>query len=86
MYEVKNRLSRFVSEAGEGPVIITKNGKPCAALVTLEGVDLESFALAHSPRLLAMMDRSVRQAEASGIPLSEIEAEVESRSKTDLTP
>jgi len=80
LYEVGNSLSRFVAEAGREPVVITENGKPCAALVTLEGVDLEAFALAHSPRFQALQDRAARQAEKSGIPFSEIVAEVEGRS------
>ena len=36
LYEVKNKLSEYVQETTSGPVVITKNGKPCAALVHLE--------------------------------------------------
>ena len=43
LYEVKNKLSEYVQQAASGPIVITKNGKPCAALVHLkEDQDLES--------------------------------------------
>lgn len=79
IYEVKNGLSRFIAETDNGPVIITKNGKPRAALVTLEGADIEAFILGHSPRFLALLDRTAQQAQAHGIPFSEIEAEVQAK-------
>lgn len=79
LHEVKDRLDRFVAEAGQGPVVITRNGKPCAALVTLAGMDLEAFALAHSPRFLARLDRAARQARTRGTAFSVVEAQVKAR-------
>ncbi len=72
LYEVKNRLSRYVSETEGGPLIITKNGKPAAALVTLVGEDLEAFVLAHSPRFRRLMDEAVAEAKQAGRSLSEV--------------
>ena len=58
-----------------GPVIITKHGRPCAALVSLdEGVDLEAFLVAHNRRLVALVERGMSQ--AGGIPLQEVEREI----------
>ncbi len=78
LYEVKNRLSEFVKETESGPVVITKNGKPCAALVHLaEDEDMESFMLSHSPRFLALLDRAAENARQKGsVPLSALRKEL----------
>ena len=72
IYEVKNKLSEYVQETASGPVVITKNGKPCAALVHLEeDQDMESFLLSHNPRFLGLLDRAAEQARKQGTtPLS----------------
>ena len=76
IYRVKNSLSELVKETESGPIVITRNGRPCAALVHLaEDEDMESFLLSHSPRFLKLLDRaaeSVRR--GGGIPLSELAA------------
>jgi len=63
-----------------GPVIITKNGRPCAALVALgaDG-DLEAFLIAHDPRLAALMDRGAAQ--RGGRSLDAVEREVARRER-----
>lgn len=72
LYEVKNKLSELVKETESGPIVITKNGKPCAALVHLaEDEDMESFMLSHSPRFLALLDRAAAKTrEKGGVSLS----------------
>lgn len=78
--EVKDRLSKMIKALPEGPVIITKNGRPCAALVSLEGgVDLEAFLVAHDPRLVALIERGMSQ--RGGITLEEVEREVTGRER-----
>jgi len=79
--ELRNSLSRYVAETDQGPVIITKNGKAKAALVTLEGQDLETFVLAHTPRFLDWLDRAAQQTQQQGTPFREVEAEVRTRIK-----
>ena len=67
LYQVKNSLSRLVKETESGPVVITKNGKPCAALVHLaEDEDMESFMLSHSPRFLKLLDRAADNTRRKG--------------------
>ncbi len=67
LYEVKNKLSEFVKETESGPVVITKNGKPCAALVHLaEDEDMESFMLSHNPRFLELLDRAAEKTRQKG--------------------
>jgi prevent-host-death family protein len=58
--DVKARLSAYVDECGvEGPVVITRNGKPAAVLlVPYDDDDLERLMLARSPRFQALLDRS----------------------------
>jgi prevent-host-death family protein len=81
LYEVKNRLSELVKETEAGPIVITRNGKPCAALVHLaEDEDMESFMLSHSPRFLKLLDRAAeRTRREGGTPLSELEKEATHR-------
>jgi prevent-host-death family protein len=63
LYEVKNKLSQYVQETSSGPIVITKNGKPCAALVHLEeDQDMESFLLSHNPRFLHLLDKAAEKA------------------------
>ena len=80
MSAARDRLSEMIKTLPRGPVIITKNGRPCAALVSLdEGVDLEAFLVAHNPRLLALIGRGMSQ--AGGIPLREVEREIRRRER-----
>ncbi len=60
--DVKARLSAYVEQAeAEGPVIITRNGKPVAVLIAPEDDDdLERLVLSRSPQFQAIIDRSVR--------------------------
>ncbi len=78
--EVKNRLSEMIKTLPGGPVIITRNGRPCAALVPLdEGADLEAFLLAHNPRLVSLIERGMSQ--RGGISLREVEREISRRER-----
>ncbi len=72
---VRNRLSEMIKSLPTGPVIITRNGSPCAALVALgEHTDLEAFLIAHNPRLTALIERGM--SEPGGIPLARVQQEV----------
>jgi antitoxin (DNA-binding transcriptional repressor) of toxin-antitoxin stability system len=55
--EANATLAEYTS-ALEEPVIITENGQPIAALVTLENVDLETISLSTNPKFLEMIERS----------------------------
>ncbi|HEV3443840.1 MAG TPA: hypothetical protein VG099_04310 [Gemmataceae bacterium] len=46
--------------AKSGTVILTKNGKPLAAIKHLTGLDWESLALTDNPRFQALIDESRR--------------------------
>ncbi len=58
--DVKARLSAYVDECGaEEPVVITRNGKAVAVLLTpYDDDDLERLMLGSSPRFPALLNRS----------------------------
>jgi antitoxin (DNA-binding transcriptional repressor) of toxin-antitoxin stability system len=66
--EVKARLNRLISELPKtGSVVITKNGKACAALVPItEDTDLETLALSQNKRFWRMFDASYQRGEKEG--------------------
>jgi prevent-host-death family protein len=66
--DVKARLSAYLDERGaEGPVVITRNGKPAAVLlVPRDDEDLERLLLGRSPRFQALLDRSRQSIEQDG--------------------
>src|ERR1700694_1597302 len=70
--DVKARLSAYLDKCGiEGPIIITRNGKPAAVLlVPYDDDDLERLMLGRSPRFQALLNRS-RQSIKEGTGLSE---------------
>jgi prevent-host-death family protein len=70
--DVKARLSAYLDECGvDGPIVITRNGKPAAVLVVPhDDEDLERLLLGRSPRFQALLDGS-RQSIKQGRGLSE---------------
>lgn len=69
--DAKARLSAYVDECTtEGPVIITRNGKPVAVLLApADEEDLDRLMLARSPRFQALLNKS-RRSIAAGKGLS----------------
>lgn len=65
--DVKARLSAYLEECEkEGPIVITRNGRPAAVLLApVDDDDLEGLVLARSPRFQALLERS-RQSIRSG--------------------
>src|SRR5216684_5051504 len=65
--DIKARLSAYLKESHEGPVVVTRNGKAVAVLVAVTDDDeLERLVLAHSPKFKALLDKSRRQIEETG--------------------
>src|SRR5437762_1462576 len=83
--DVKARLSAFLKESKEGPVIVTRNGKAVAVLLAVTDEDeLERLVLAHSPKFQALLDKSRRQIEETGgISHDVFWREVEAESRKD---
>jgi prevent-host-death family protein len=60
--EVKAQFSAYLKESEQGLVIVTRNGRPVAALLAVrDGEELERLVLAHSPRLRSILDTARQQ-------------------------
>ena len=52
--DIKARLSAYLHESKAGPVVVTRNGKAVAVLLSIADDDeLERLVLAHSPKFRA---------------------------------
>ena len=78
--EVKARFSAFIKISMEGPVVVTRNGKPVAMLVSIEDEDdIERLMMTYSPRLqriLKLAEEHIQYGE--GIEHDDFWSEVES--------
>src|SRR2546425_12608623 len=81
--EVKARLSAYLKESQDGPIVVTRNGRPVAVLLAVTDEDeLERLVLAHSPKFQALLDKSRRQIEETGgIPHDVFWREVEAENR-----
>lgn len=79
--EVKSQFSAFVKSSADGPVVVTRNGKPVAVLLGVEDEDeIERLLMAYSPRLRAICDLSRQQiADGQGVGHDEFWAGIEAR-------
>jgi len=63
--EVKAQFSAYLKESEQGLVIVTRNGRPVAALLGVrDDEELERLVLAHSPRLQAILAAAQQQIRA----------------------
>lgn len=67
---VKAKFNEFLRKSSDGPVVVTRNGKPVAVLLGVQNdEDLENIVLAHSPRLREILNQARPQIrEGAGIP------------------
>jgi prevent-host-death family protein len=68
--DIKAKFSSFLKASEEGPVVVTRNGKPVAVLLSLEDEEeLERLILAYSPKFRAILKKSRGQIKAGkGVP------------------
>ena len=59
-------LAEYAAEIGSGPVVITSQGQPVAALVPIENADLETVALSTNRQFLDLIERSRTRVRAEG--------------------
>jgi len=78
--DVKAKFSAYLKASEKGPVVVTKNGKPVAMLLSITDEDeIERMALAYSPKfqgILEMAEQQIR--EGKGIKHADFWKEVES--------
>jgi prevent-host-death family protein len=67
--EVKAQFSAYLKESEHGAVIVTRNGRPVAALLAVrDDEELERLVLAHSARLRGILEAARQQIrEGAGI-------------------
>ena len=66
-------LTGLAEMAKQGPVILTRKGKPLASVKDLSGCDWESVSLANNPQFIALIEKSRRAyREKGGIPINEL--------------
>ena len=66
-------LAEYAAEIDSGPIVVTSEGKPVAALVPIENADLETVTLSTNRDFLALVERSrVRAESEGGIPSDEM--------------
>jgi prevent-host-death family protein len=77
--DVKAKFSGFIKASEQGPVIVTKNGKPVAVLLSIKDEDeIERMILAYSPKfqnILSVAEGQIR--EGKGIKHEDIWRELE---------
>jgi prevent-host-death family protein len=62
---VKAKLSGYIKASKAGPVVVTKNGKPVAVLLSMEDEDeIERLLMAYSPRLQRILQAAEKQVQA----------------------
>lgn len=65
--DVKARFSAYLKESAEGPVIVTRNGRPVAVLLAMEDEDeLERLILAYSPKFQSLLQKAKKEIKKSG--------------------
>jgi hypothetical protein len=73
----KLSLQDVADMAQSGPVILTRNGKPLAAVKDMSGSDWEAVALANNPKFIALIEKSRRaHQEEGGIAIEELRREL----------
>ena len=76
-------LSDYTKGIKKEPVIITKEGRPVAALVSIPNADLEMVSLSNNPRFIALIERSrARQKSEGGISSEEMRQRLERPKKS----
>ena len=59
-------LADYTRKVKKEPVIITREGKPVAALVSISNADIETVSLGSNPKFLALIERSRARRKAEG--------------------
>jgi prevent-host-death family protein len=66
--EIKSQLSAFLKASEDGPILVTRNGKPVAVIVGVQDEDeIERLLMAYSPRLQAILEASRKQIRAGEV-------------------
>lgn len=65
--EVKAQFSAYLKASVEGPVVVTRHGKPVAVLLSVEDEEeLERLVLAYTPKFRMILDTAREQIRETG--------------------
>jgi prevent-host-death family protein len=65
--EVKAQFSAYLKASTDGPVIVTRHGKPVAVLLSVEDEEeLERLVLAYTPKFREILDSARQQIRETG--------------------
>lgn len=71
--EATQSLAAYAQDIAAGPLVLTINGQPIAALVAVSNADLETITLSQDPAFLALIERSrERQHQEGGLSSDEV--------------
>ena len=59
-------LSDYARKIRKNPVILTQNGRPIAALISLENADAETISLSSNKQFVALIEKSRARYKAEG--------------------
>lgn len=84
MSEATASLSEYARRARKETVIVTRRGKPVAALMPVDvNTDLENLVVTTHPKFQAIMDRSeARYRAEGGLSTEQVRAQLAARRKT----
>jgi len=68
MGEVRNNFAKYLEDAQEGPVFVTRNGKVTAVIEYIEDRDIEDYLLQKSPRFRKMLAKAKRERSSMSLP------------------
>jgi prevent-host-death family protein len=65
--ELKAQLSAYLKSSVEGPIVVTRHGKPVAVLLSIEDEDeLERLVLAYTPKFQGILEAAREQIRETG--------------------
>jgi prevent-host-death family protein len=65
--ELKAQFSAYLRSSTEGPVVVTRHGKPVAVLLSIEDEDeLERLVLAYTPKFQGILEAAREQIRETG--------------------
>jgi len=81
--DVKAKFSSYLKATEKGPVLVTRNGKPVAVILSVTtDEDAERIVLANSARFQAILEKARQQIrDGKGIPHDEFWAQVETQAR-----
>jgi prevent-host-death family protein len=65
--ELKAQFSAYLKSSTEGPIVVTRHGKPVAVLLSIEDEDeLERLVLAYTPKFQGILEAAREQIRETG--------------------